>query len=226
MANYAVSDLHGNYKIWAEIRAWLKPQDTLYILGDCADRGLDGWKIIKEALEMPNVVYIKGNHEELLRKAMLEYYSECPEAYPHYTLLIHNGGYETYAAWVDEGANIEYASVLRDLPTQATYYNKDDIEIIMTHAGYTPPNEPTDESELLWNRNHFSDSWNYKANALIVHGHTPITHIPEAKDWKEKGAYWYCGNHKVCLDTSCWRSNYCVVLELDNFDEHIFYLED
>ena len=42
MATYACSDLHGNWELWAEIKKFLKPDDTLYYLGDATDRGPDG----------------------------------------------------------------------------------------------------------------------------------------------------------------------------------------
>ena len=32
MATYACSDLHGNWELWAEIKKFLKPDDTLYYL--------------------------------------------------------------------------------------------------------------------------------------------------------------------------------------------------
>ena len=64
MSNYVVTDLHGRYDLWEKIINKLQPEDTLYCLGDCADRGPDGWKIIAEAFANPQVVYLKGNHED------------------------------------------------------------------------------------------------------------------------------------------------------------------
>ena len=72
MSNYAISDLHGNKKLWERAKSFLKPEDTLYVLGDCADRLPDGWDIIKDCLKMPNVVYIRGNHEQMLIDAWKE----------------------------------------------------------------------------------------------------------------------------------------------------------
>ena len=63
---FAVADLHGQYNLWHQIIESLDETDILYVLGDCGDRGPDGWKIIKEALADPRVVYIRGNHDQML----------------------------------------------------------------------------------------------------------------------------------------------------------------
>ena len=58
MATYACSDLHGNWELWTEIKKFLKPDDTLYYLGDATDRGPDGWAILKEMLNDSRINYI------------------------------------------------------------------------------------------------------------------------------------------------------------------------
>ena len=63
---YAISDIHGMYNLWRQVIDSLDETDTLYVLGDCGDRGPDGWKIIKEALSDPRIVYIRGNHDQML----------------------------------------------------------------------------------------------------------------------------------------------------------------
>lgn len=62
---YVLSDIHGHYdKYRAMLEAInFKPADTLYILGDVIDRGLDGCKILLDMMGRPNVVPILGNHE-------------------------------------------------------------------------------------------------------------------------------------------------------------------
>lgn len=41
----------------------LRPDDTLYVLGDVIDRGLDGCRILLDMMGRPNVIPILGNHE-------------------------------------------------------------------------------------------------------------------------------------------------------------------
>ena len=47
MSVYALADLHGNGTIYNKIKNFLKPNDTVYFLGDAIDRGPDGWTILK-----------------------------------------------------------------------------------------------------------------------------------------------------------------------------------
>ena len=63
MATYAFTDLHGQYELWKQIKEFCQPDDKLYFLGDAADRGIDGVRIMVELLADPRVIYLKGNHE-------------------------------------------------------------------------------------------------------------------------------------------------------------------
>ena len=88
---YAVSDIHGMKPLWDQIMKYLDPNDTLYCLGDCADRGNDGWEIIKDAIADKRVIYLKGNHENMLLETMKDYLKD-EGFYYDYALLCNNGG--------------------------------------------------------------------------------------------------------------------------------------
>lgn len=62
---YVCSDIHGHYDAYAALLTHidLQSDDTLYILGDVIDRGLDGVKILQDMMARPNIVPILGNHE-------------------------------------------------------------------------------------------------------------------------------------------------------------------
>ena len=47
---YVCSDIHGHYSCYAALLECigLRPDDTLYILGDVIDRGPDGVKILQD----------------------------------------------------------------------------------------------------------------------------------------------------------------------------------
>lgn len=62
---YACSDLHGRYDRWTALpeKIGLRPDDTLYVLGDVIDRGPDGCRILLDMMGRPNVLPILGNHE-------------------------------------------------------------------------------------------------------------------------------------------------------------------
>ena len=63
--NYVCSDIHGHYDKWRALLTALdlRPDDTLYVLGDMIDRGPDGVKVLQDMMLRPNVIPILGNHE-------------------------------------------------------------------------------------------------------------------------------------------------------------------
>ena len=69
---YVVSDIHGCYDKYRELLRviQLQPDDTLYVLGDVIDRGPDGFKILLDMAQRPNVVGLLGNHEAMAIQAL------------------------------------------------------------------------------------------------------------------------------------------------------------
>ena len=134
---YAVADLHGNLAIWNEIEKFLKPEDKIYVLGDCGDRGTESWRTIKAVAANPQAIYLKGNHEDMLVKAVKEF-----RLYDTYgdkcNLLFANGGFNTLEGWLMDGAKDSWIRHLDKLPLTATYVNKDNIEFLLSHAGFSP----------------------------------------------------------------------------------------
>lgn len=231
MSRYICADLHGNLKLWQEIEKFLKPTDTVYVLGDCGDRGDEPWETIKAVAANPKAVYIKGNHEDMLAKAMKEWLEDGHIGHDAY-LLFSNGGSGTLHGWLNDGAKIGWMNYLNKLPTHIELLNTQGIRCHLVHAGFTPGSDikPT-EKDLIWNRDHFYDNWYGKDNELVIHGHTNVVKVahligePFAFDTEEKlGAFWYCDNHKVCIDLGTYITGQTVLLDLDTFDEHIFKL--
>ena len=233
MATYAVTDLHGRYDLWKQIKAFIQPEDTIYYLGDAADRGPDGWKLLTELLDDPQVIFIKGNHEEMLELAIREY--RCSDGmYQDWAIhnLASNGGLSTLYSWAGEtNENYKYIKILKDLPHYAVYTNACGIMIWLSHSGCPPfknkvGENVTTQRQSLWDRDHcWVPTWGKEdLNMIIVHGHTPIPFFFEGyTDIEiEPGALWYCEDHKVCLDTGAYASGYTVLFDLDTFDEHIF----
>ena len=229
MAVYAVSDLHGNGSLWNAIKEFLKPEDILYILGDCGDRGLDGWSIICDALEMDNVIYLMGNHEQMLYDTLIERLKPEDERDSNFKrLLFYNGGKNTYNDAIKYGFHNKL-NKLGLLPYWKEYTNSQGIRIILTHAGFTPTADknyfPSYE-DLIWDRDHFWDEWDEEnnGNVVCVHGHSPVPYLASELIMKveEPGALWYCNNHKVCIDMGTYNTNIVMLLDLDTFDEHIF----
>lgn len=223
---YAVADLHGQLNLWKQIQNFLKEDDMVFVLGDCGDRGPHPWETIKEIAADKRAKYIKGNHEDMLAKAMTEWFEADSWDSDDTELLYYNGGEGTYNGWHKDGANKEWIKFLKELPDSACYKNKNGVEILMSHAGFTPGLSVP--KNFLWDRTHFNDKWFGKENEITIHGHTPIPHV-----WKNLGgpkdnmpedgkAFWYCDKHKVCIDTGACVTNKTVLLNLDTFEEKMF----
>jgi hypothetical protein len=233
MSRYAVSDLHGMLGLYQEIKKFIKKGDVVYCLGDCGDRGPQPWETLKAVVANPQFVLLKGNHEAMLADAMKEVSQTCNELdlyAPKANLLIQNGGFDTLDGWIDDGADLSWISYLNNLPTHLELENEQGIKILLSHAGYTPGKELSEDKDLIWGRVHFYNVWpeGHKLE-LVIHGHTPNQLLwkdlqrayGKAEPW-ENGAYWYADGHKVCLDCGSFQSKQTVLFDLDTFDEHIF----
>lgn len=232
MSIYAVSDLHGNLKIYNKIKEFLKPEDLLIVLGDCGDRAQHGWDIIKDVYQNAgpngNMIYIKGNHEDMLVNALEEYLDNCFGS--EIQLLFHNGGYETFNQLISTTAEEdikEWCRRLKDLPTNymLPLNNK---TILLTHAGGTSTTvkeltEREKDEYFIWNRIGIEED-EPNENYLWVHGHTPVFYFPQAgRDVKENPkAKWYSDNRKVCIDMGTFITGISCVLDLDTLEEHYF----
>lgn len=71
--HYVLSDIHGNRQRFDSIlrQIALKPEDTLYILGDVIDRFPEGGRILRQIMKMPNGKMLLGNHEYMMLEALL-----------------------------------------------------------------------------------------------------------------------------------------------------------
>ena len=217
--HYAVADLHGMYTLWRNVLKELDDTDTLYILGDCADRGPRGWDIIKEALVDPCINYIRGNHDQMLIDACLR-----PWDYEATSLWYWNGGSVTHEAIMADPDYEKYVDQLAKTEHSACYHNTNGQIIHLTHAGYTLHEDdeiPLNE-DLLWDRDHITDKkWpKSKEKEFIIHGHTPII----SSYWKSLNIevdkanpkiIKYCNNHKICIDLGAVFTNITVILDLD-----------
>lgn len=239
MSVYAFADLHGHLNLWKQIKGILQPNDVVYCLGDCGDRGPQPWETIKEVYNDQRVIYIKGNHDDMLAKAGRQYLKYGAYTYA-YNLLDYNGGSGTFIGLMKEQAPEEWVEKLDNLSLEEVYVNKDGYKIFLTHAGFTPLEgrpalkDATEEDYFnfnfsdkayLWDRSHFmQESYPYQKNTIVIHGHTPYEALKEygVKPSKEDyPAFWYDENRKCDLDCWTYDSHQAVLLNLDTFESII-----
>ena len=229
MGNYAVSDLHGCYKQWKQIQSFCKDSDRIYVLGDCIDREIDGFKTLQSVLNDPRTTLLCGNHEDMMLDALEGARDGDTEAF---YMWFSNGGSCTYDSWCDAGRDFNWIGVLKNLPTHTSYINQEGTTVYMNHSGVMPkpyyPMYTCGRRALIWDRKSVeTKSWHNDENEVIVHGHTPICLMPQFKKVREEeiepGAFWYCDNHRCNIDNGgCW-TGYICLLDLDTWEEHIFY---
>ena len=221
MRTLAFSDLHGQYKLWKQIKDFIQPDDKVFCLGDCADRGPEGWQIIKEVLDTPNITYLRGNHEQFIIDE-------------DYWLWTYNGGASTIdAAESDTDEEwIRIKTLLSQTPYIINYKNIKGHDIALCHAGFDPEYiKYADDDALIWDRKHLGLDWPKGWDDLIIiHGHTPIPYIKDYvrrsdKEPAQDKAYWYCDWHKCCIDMLSFKSKKAIVLNLDTFEEYLFVEE-
>ena len=72
MAEYVMSDLHGNEKLFDDMmqQIALQADDTLYVLGDVIDRYDGGIRLLRRLMAMPNALLLRGNHEQMMLDAI------------------------------------------------------------------------------------------------------------------------------------------------------------
>ena len=240
MSVFAVSDIHGNLEIAQQVVRKAIEGNTIYFLGDACDRGKHGWQIIKMFLTTPNIVYLMGNHEDMLIRAMRPYFmGDDKYRFTHsFEVWSWNGSALTEFDIIND--NFETAhmffSQLHTLKMIDDYTNEFGQVIHMCHSGYEFwDDEFWEAQEVLWDRNHYMiNKWWYDENEFVVHGHTSIPHViedigdpPYSPDdswfpsWDGNSAFWYCENHKVDIDMRTAMTGKACLLNLDTFEEII-----
>ena len=146
--------------------------DTLVIIGDLIDRGLNTKLLVDEILKLQqgsyHIICTLGNHEELMFKSINSAESEI-----HWSI---NGGLETLMSFginSYEELDQKYKTFFESLPLKAEIDN-----YIFVHAGINNIHfkDPFLPSVVLYARNwyEFLDK-KWIGNRYIIHGHTPRT---------------------------------------------------
>ena len=182
---YASADWHGCGDLGMRVLNWLSADDKLIFIGDAIDRNPDGIKLFDALYSDPRIIYLKGNHEDMMERVLIQTFDE--EAwYRAYisdditsTTWFMNGGEVT---WKDLENKSEpelkgYINKIKNLKKEYVYNSPNGHTVILEHAGYTPG---LSNYNPLWNREHFQEYWqkgDKYSNIYMVHGHTPIQYL-------------------------------------------------
>jgi serine/threonine protein phosphatase 1 len=181
---------------------YLKPDDKLYFLGDCCDRGDDGVKIFNELTSDPRVTFLLGNHEQMMMDAIphcirgLNERNYISDDSYECNIWFSNGGMKTAQAFYDMTIQEihDIRKKIKEMPTKVEYVSPAGYTVILEHAGYSPFITPHRTHDPVWDRKHFNDEWygNWgdrdvdPAKVYLVHGHTPVQYLQFEFGYKDQ----------------------------------------
>lgn len=237
MPTYATTDLHGNYDLWKAIQNFLKPNDILIFLGDAIDRGDRGFEIFKELMEDSRVIYLRGNHEQMMYDALTSTGVDRIDAWRDWTHP-DNGGRFTYKNLCELNLAGDVSKSLinsiNNLPFFYEYINSSGLKLYLCHAGASyeiigkKQLAAADKDKLIWDRTHLSQPWTDNkdyASTIVVHGHTPIFNVKYFAPDVENSFHplLYANGHKINLDAGTPYTDTAFLLDLDTIQYYTFY---
>ena len=220
--HYVFTDIHGDMKSWNAVKERFgQPENMLIFLGDACDRGNDGYEIMKDMLKTKNLIYLKGNHEDMFVKTakairkwmrenalsveevkLLNTFEICDDSEDYY-LHINNGGIDTINAWIQDNMPI---GIIEKIANLDYWYENGKYD--MCHAGCSAEIWKVFceefEEECLWDRTHLNQDW--EDDRVLIHGHTPTTSghfrfIADTNHKRKHAPVKYANNTKINLDT-------------------------
>ncbi|ADU23128.1 MULTISPECIES: metallophosphoesterase [Ruminococcus] len=231
MAVYVMSDIHGEYDKYREMldKIDLRPEDTLYILGDVVDRGPRPVDILQDMMKRPNVYPLMGNHDllalDILKKLNVEITEE------NYAVHLDADTMDEMACWLHDGGQTTLAQ-FRDLTKEEKADVLDYMEdfsvcesaeaggkiFVLVHAGLgnfrkgKKLREYTFQ-ELLMDRIDPEKDYFEDDDIYVITGHTPTILI-----WGK--AEIYHSHHNICIDCGACMGGRLACLCLDTMEEY------
>jgi serine/threonine protein phosphatase 1 len=172
---FAIGDIHGCFdklKALMDIIDIDWNRDNALFLGDYIDRGPDSYEVIEFLIALkkrhPNIIFLKGNHEEMFENFM---------SGNNRLGYLYDGGQQTLDSYLRHSRGCERFPVPEehlDFFRSLVLFHQTS-SYIFVHAGLKKgiPLEKQDPKELLWIRESFIRS---KADfgKRVIFGHTPF----------------------------------------------------
>ena len=172
---FAIGDIHGCYDRLKTLMGKIPidySRDTLVFIGDYIDRGPHPFEVVDYLIKLknrfPDVIFLKGNHEDMLDKFL--------NGADRFTYLL-NGGQQTLDSYLTKPVQsgsfpipLDHLDFFKSL---RLFYETE--EFIFVHAGLRPrvPLESQNTEDLLWIRDKFVSS-KYDFGKRVIFGHTPL----------------------------------------------------
>ncbi len=206
---YVMSDIHGHSQRFESVMSQikLKPEDTLYILGDVVDRSPDGIRLIRKFMKMPNVKMLLGNHEYMMLDVLLyppndklNKFDRLWDMEQRVIRWYNNGGNIThnYLKHIRKDLRKEVLEFVDSLPLNYRI-EVNGQKYILVHGGIEGDYQESfmarvrydsEKEYCVWTRDarHFE----LPEDTILIFGHTPTNHFQDNEPmeiWKGQNRY-------------------------------------
>ncbi len=230
---YVMSDLHGEYEKYVKMLELIQfnEDDTLYIVGDVLDRGEHPIRILTDMSMRPNVIPMRGNHEELAEHVLRRYCVEITEE--NCESHITGEDIEAMTMWMLDGGGTTIDEFRKLPPDDRSFLMEyldeftDVIELtvgentfVLTHGGLSDfhPDKPIEDyAPFRYGLDETDYDKRYYPDKYLVTGHVPTLRIDPACDGRI-----YIRNGHIALDCGATFGRPLGCLRLDDMKE--FYV--
>lgn len=204
MRTLAIGDIHGCLHALQTLQRTVpfRPDDTLILLGDYVDRGLNSAGVLDWILwtrDRQKVIALRGNHDQMMLAALQDEI--------HLQSWLNCGGdaaLASYSHFGDEGQLIDVPPAHRELlETGLVRYHEAPTHLFV-HGAVLPdlPLEDQPDFVLYWER--FNEHPPHHSGKTIVCGHT------SQKDGMPKDI-----GHAICIDTWACGEGWLTCLDVE-----------
>lgn len=175
-------------------------EDILYVLGDVVDRGKNPVKTLLKMMEMPNVIPIAGNHEQMMLECMSVLINEVKDenSIKEFAEKFSDDMFQKLYAWQRNGGiattdelsklDNETRKDVLDYVADFSWYEKVAVngqKYLLVHGGlgnFDIKRDIDDYSldELVWSRVDYDVR--YFDDVITITGHTPTRYIEDNPD--------------------------------------------
>ena len=214
---FAIGDIHGSLDQLISIHNkifnypnYKKEEDLLVYLGDYIDRGLKSKQVVNQILNLKNeeikTTFLMGNHEEFMCDFLFKEVNNLEN-------WLNYGADQTFKSYdievvefIKDGFEDHNIEKLREVLIEKlgnehlNFFNNLQLtfsvaQYLFVHAGIDPKKNLTDQSkqDYLWARSNDFFHKDFKAEKIIVHGHTPEKNVVNFP-------------YRINIDTGCYFS--------------------
>jgi serine/threonine protein phosphatase 1 len=216
---FVATDLHGcfhTFRHLVEQELQLRPDDTLYLLGDYVNKGPDSGGVLEYLMRLQELGFqihcLRGNHDQELLDAAHGRHEKMWVTEAERAMTLASFGVQQV-----EAISAKYLAWLDALP-----YELELPDYVLVHAGYNfalPPAQMHKDYHTMLNTKHFVFDPTRLDGKRLLHGHvpTPLAQV-QAQVAARAGA--------IGLDTGCvYRHNpelhHLTALNLDTWELHL-----